>query len=622
MRLFSLSVLLLGIATNATAGDLVVAPVGGDFDSIQDALDAAQPGDRVLVRDKAGGWGEQVAFPRSGNASAGLIELKAFPGDSPALDGTGLPGEWMIAVIDRSYIRIAGLTIRNNVASGDGSGIRIEGSGQNIEIADCVFHALSGDDSMAITVYGTGAAPIEGLVIRGNEIYDCTPAESEALTLNGNVRDFLVEGNTVRDVDNIGIDFIGGEASIHATLGAREGICRGNFVLRANASYGGGFGAGIYVDGGRDIIIEHNLVVGCDLGIEIGAENAGWDVYGIVVRDNVLAGNEKAGLVFGGYESTVGRVRNCRFVHNLLWHNDTIPEGIAELWIQWAADCEVRGNVIVAGAEAGTAGNKVLDANPAFPGGVLEGNLWYGESGAPIFEWAGTEHTSLGAFRTASGQSTSGLFAPPGLVDPLGADGQLGTADDSYGPAAGSPCIDAGDALTRGLAPLIDYAGGDRFVDDPGTPDRLVSTLAPQPDLGPIEFVPATGRISRHCEPLPSTPTPARIGWSGSTVVGANTFTLRAQDVPASQFGLFAFAPSRTMVPAGDGLFCLGGASQRLSITQASAAGQASYALDFSVPPASASLAVGSTWSFQFWFRNPAGALGFSFTDALEVEFL
>ncbi len=262
------------------------------------------------------------------------------------------------------------------MASGDGSGVRVVGAGHHIEILDCVFHDLSGDDSMAITVYGTSvAAPIEDLVIRGNEIYDCEPAQSEALTLNGNVRAFLVENNVVRDVNNIGIDFIGGETSIHPTLGAREGVCRGNTVIRARASYGGGYGAGIYVDGGRDIVIERNVVVGCDLGIEVGAENAGWDATGIVCRNNVIAGNEKAGLVFGGYDASVGRVRDCLFTHNLIWKNHTIDGGVADLWIQFAEDCSVRGNIVVAGPSVGGHGDVVLLADQAVPGATLEGNL-------------------------------------------------------------------------------------------------------------------------------------------------------------------------------------------------------------------------------------------------------
>ena len=63
---------------------------------------------------------------------------------------------------------------------------------------------------MGITVYGTSTtASLSDLVIDQNELYDLEPAQSEALTLNGNIEHFVVSRNIVRDVNSIGIDFIG-----------------------------------------------------------------------------------------------------------------------------------------------------------------------------------------------------------------------------------------------------------------------------------------------------------------------------------------------------------------------------------------------------------------------------
>ena len=116
---------------------------------------------------------------------------------------------------------------------------------------------------MGITVYGTSPAEgVHDLTIGGNEIYDCQPARSEALTLNGNVHDFAVTNNYVHNVNNIGIDFIGGEgiSPDPATDMARDGLCAGNRVYKARSGYGGGYAAGIYVDGGQNITVERNTV--------------------------------------------------------------------------------------------------------------------------------------------------------------------------------------------------------------------------------------------------------------------------------------------------------------------------------------------------------------------------
>ncbi len=358
----------------ARATVYVVAESGGDFTVIQDALDIAVAGDTVQVREKATPYSEKLTFPASGSVGGGPITLEAFPGEHPIVDGTGVAGANMILIDTKSYIIVRGLVLRNNLGVNDGSGIRVLGSGSHIELRDNEIHDILGSDAMGITVYGTDATPISDLIIDGNEIYDCEPAQSEALTLNGNVTDFEVTSNTVRDVNSIGIDFIGGETDIqpNPTLVARNGLVRGNTVTRANANYGGGFGAGIYVDGGRDIVIENNVSTENDLGIEIGAENAGTVTSGIIVRNNLVYANEKVGIVFGGFQASVGRVRDCLFLNNSLFGNDTLGEGLGELWIQYAEDNLIRNNILY-----GTDQNVLIYSENGNVNNALDYNLFF-----------------------------------------------------------------------------------------------------------------------------------------------------------------------------------------------------------------------------------------------------
>ena len=424
--------LLLPVSLEAASGIVPDA-----FATIQIALDQAHPGDTVLVRGSGGPYFERVVFPRSGSATAGPITLEAFPGDRPVLDGTGTPGENMVTIESRSYIRIAGFEIRNNFGLTDGSGIRVTGSGTRLEILDNQIHDMRGENAMGITVYGTSpSASISDLTITGNEIRDCEPAPSEALTLNGNVERFTVADNLVQDVNNIGIDFIGGETDINPdpTKVARDGICVGNRVIRANSSYGGGFSAGIYVDGARDIVIERNRISGCDLGIEVGAENAGSDASGITVRNNWIWANEKACLVFGGYQASVGRTRDSDFLNNTCYRNDTLATGLGELWIQLAENNRVYNNIFVA-----TSQKVLLTSDGTSSGNTLNHNLWHAPGGAAtaIFTWEGSWYQGFGQYQDASGQDAESTFTAPQFLSPD--HGDLHLLSESPGVEAGDP---------------------------------------------------------------------------------------------------------------------------------------------------------------------------------------
>lgn len=82
---------------------------------------------------------------------------------------------------------------------------------QAFHILNCRIHEIRRKMPWVSPLYGTSPEEaISGLVIQGNQVFDCDPATSEAIVLNGNVDGFNVTQNLVHDVNNIGIDFIGG----------------------------------------------------------------------------------------------------------------------------------------------------------------------------------------------------------------------------------------------------------------------------------------------------------------------------------------------------------------------------------------------------------------------------
>ena len=109
---------------------------------------------------------------------------------------------------------------------------------------------------------------------------------------------------------------------------------------------------------------------------------------------------------------------------------------------------------------------------------------------------------------------------------------------------------------------------------------------------------------------------------SGSQNVSNNNFTLQVSGSQPGEFGLFFYGPSPNDQALGDSTLCVGGNFFRLPPQLADAQGNASRSLDLSSPPDPAALIVqGSSWHFQWWYRDPGFGPGFHLSDGLAVSF-
>src|SRR4051812_27425815 len=259
---------------------------------IQKACDAATPGSTVTVLP--GRYNEKLVMNVSGNETEGFITFQA--GGKVIISGKKKAGADVVFINNRNYLRIVGFDIRDNLKVNNGSGIRLTESSSHVEIRNNRIHNITGTSAMGITVYGT--EPTRGIgdvVVDGNEVYKCQPAPSEAIVLNGNVHGFAVTNNYIHDVNNIGMDFIGGEGRCPdpAVDFARNGVVSGNRVTRARFNGGGRDAAGIYVDGAHDLVVERNTTWRNDVGIEINAIHPAAMATGISVRDNFVSSNNR-----------------------------------------------------------------------------------------------------------------------------------------------------------------------------------------------------------------------------------------------------------------------------------------------------------------------------------------
>ncbi|MDR9854331.1 right-handed parallel beta-helix repeat-containing protein [Paenibacillus sp. VCA1] len=474
-----LSVALLGASfgdaapTKALAegAEYYVSPSGSDsnagtlaspWKTLQHAADVATPGSKVYVR--GGVYNQKLKITRSGSAAQGAITFSNYASEVPVIDGTGLSvsgTEGIVDLTDAKYITINGFEIRNYTTTQNGVmpvGIYVHGAGSNITLSNNKVHdikntatpkgtGLSGRDAHGIAVYGTKAPDsINNITIDGNELYNLVLGSSESLVVNGNVDTFNITNNVIHDNDNIGIDVIGfeGKSPNAAYDQARNGLIKGNKVYNItsskNPSYekGSTEAGGIYVDGGKDSIIEQNYSYNNDIGIEIASEHAGKSTSNITVRSNLIYKNSLTGIAMGGYDTKRGSTVNCKIVNNTLYKNDSLGGGNGQLYVQYDTQNNViKNNIMVADSSDVLIYNEYTKNT----GNIVDYNLYFAPGGNAnaSWTWKNKEYTGFSAYKTGTGNDAHSIFADPKFVN---------VSLNDYHLQSTSPAIDAGSTDT------------------------------------------------------------------------------------------------------------------------------------------------------------------------------
>jgi parallel beta-helix repeat protein len=411
--------------------------------TIQHAVDSINPGETINVR--SGVYHEEVEVRVSGSSLREFITLRSYPGEVAILDGSAVniqnkERSGLFNITDQSYVTIEGFEIRNYKTSDirrTVAGISVSGKGSNIIIMGNHIHDIATyakgslcsrgrsdtANAFGIVAYGTETSgSISQLDIEGNEVNDLITGCSEAVVVDGNVRDWTIAGNRIHDNDNIGIDAIGFEhvAQDDTRDQARDGAIADNIIenisSETNRSYKrGDLGAdGIYVDGGASIIIEGNRIHNADIGIELASEAHGRSTTHITVRNNLIYESNSAAISIGGYAPSAGGARHCEIVGNSLIENDTRQTGSGELQIQYhAANNVFRRNLVVAGDQ-----HLMLNAR-ASQATSMDGNLYYTVGGSDVgrWRWQGSEYRGFPRYQAGTGQDTHSFFSEPHFVD-------------------------------------------------------------------------------------------------------------------------------------------------------------------------------------------------------------
>jgi hypothetical protein len=278
--------------------------------TIQYAAETAVAGDTVYIKN--GTYNEIVRSTRSGSAS-GYIVFSAYPGHSPAIDGTGVTESQNGIIVSHDYIKLVGLEVRN---WGE-NGIWVEAAA-HLEISDCEVHEVS---------YGVGVADgthdfvLNRVVMHHFDLYgfDASPSGG-ADCYNGTLNDCIA--HTGRDPGQNVDGFALGHGTQH------------DFALNRCEAYG--------VYDGFDISAPHSTLSRCSAH---DCSNGGYKLWAddVVLVNCISYHNTSSNVELDWGAEGPGRTTllNCTFMD---------AEGF-NVWIENAADTLQMYNCILAGGD-------------------------------------------------------------------------------------------------------------------------------------------------------------------------------------------------------------------------------------------------------------------------------
>lgn len=487
-----------------------VSPTGSDtnngsadnpWKTIQYGVDHISAGDTLNIMN--GNYQGKIDLNNSGS-SGSLITIRAVANADVVINGSGLDDyEYLLKIENVDYIIIEGIQFQDYQKL-DAIGILVINS-SNISILNNRFSNIdysssavgqkpnASKNSQPIIVFGRDAAnPVRNLKINGNVIHDCETGYSECLSINGNVDGFEVMNNHIYDNTNIPIVAIGfeGECSNSAMDQARNGLIRNNIIHDNPSAYAAA--GGIYVDGGKSITVENNIVYNNDYGIEIGCENNGDapndpSASDILVRNNLIYNNKVAAIALGGYDyPESGKVMDTKIKNNTCYNNDTDNSYNGELLISYVENAIIENNIFY----TKNADNVLIISSESASTLSLNYNIYYTPNGSEdiVIEIDGEEYNEFSTYQEETSQDMNSEFSDPLFVNMAESDLHLSST---------SPAIDRGNPYYLATSGEIDIDGERRVFNE-------------RVDCGADEYGSFVSRNSYYYLPVYFYPNPAQ----------------------------------------------------------------------------------------------------------------
>ncbi len=397
---------------------------------------AIRPGDTVYIR--GGTYNEYVLQRISGTLSS-PITYRNYPGETPVLTGEGT---WRWHILERSHIRIEGLTFRN---FGEGA-IQIRtrnGNITNIAIVNNRFenqYPLNGNGAKTIHVTTAGTArDLSHILIEGNTLYNVNTGNHPAIQVAGTAHHVRILNNVIAETSNIAIGIAG-----RSDIGQPS-----NILIRGNNIYGHGSptknSPGVYLDGaGQNIIIEKNIIHDGIRGIMVSTEDVAHmlrTAY-VIVRWNVLYNNSEMNLKLGVGNAAANCANSAELEYSVAVHNTVFADtgGPTNYFFGCGEHLGWKNNIL-AHVSPSSAFHYRFENNTINPATwKLDYNYFYSGGGSKLYHWAGSQYTTLASYQAASAQDQHSLTGNPRFVNVNQHDFRL---------RSNSPARNAGGPLTH-----------------------------------------------------------------------------------------------------------------------------------------------------------------------------
>jgi parallel beta-helix repeat protein len=323
--------------------------VGGS--SIQDALDAAQPGDIILLEAKT--YTADLKIERSGNPGAPIIIRGAGRGQTTLSGAIVISGAAHVVVEDLDIdansdddaIRIEApaqfVTLqRLHLYSGSSYGVRIDTDVHDVLIQDS---EINGFDAGSSDAHGVGIETASNITIRRCNIYGNSGDAIQSNTpdypgYNRYASNIIIEDNDLHDNRENAVDI----KSTHGIV-VRNNRMWGTRVVSSSD------GMALQIQyGAEDVTITGNQIWDAVQGIEITRGKKSGQEYPLAPKRVTIAGNLIHDIIAQGSDSGSGSALIVRSSSDVKVYNNTVQRAAgAGLYISYSNENDLPGGVDV-----------------------------------------------------------------------------------------------------------------------------------------------------------------------------------------------------------------------------------------------------------------------------------